>query len=58
MFVRDYRSFMGDLPPFSKLGFRNLQELLRAMPDVVNVQDTYDGCILRVRQFFSCLRSP
>ena len=46
-FVSDYRSFMGELPPFKKLGFDNLEGLLKSIPDVVTVVSTYDSCILK-----------
>ena len=39
---------MGDLPPFKKLGFEDLQSLLRAIPDVVTVVNGYEGYILKV----------
>ena len=48
-FISDYRSFMGELPPFKKLGYTDLDDLLWAMPDVVTVQRGYDECILKVR---------
>ena len=47
-FISDYRSFMGELPPFKKLGYKDLDDLLWAMPDVVTVQRGYDECILKV----------
>ena len=47
-FVSDFRGIMGALPPFKKLGFQDLEHLLRSIPDTVIIERGYDGCILKV----------
>ena len=55
-FVSDYRGIMGELPPFKKLGFQDLEHLLRSIPDTVIIERGYDGCILKVNLplFYPC----
>ena len=55
-FVSDFCDIMGELPPFKRLGFQDMEHLLRSIPDTVIIEKGYEGFILKVNLplFYPC----